>query len=60
MESYYNKKKKKNLGMKRALEFPNIYYLCHLGDWSPLAKYKVWTVKNGKIDMIKEWFLKCG
>ena len=49
---------KKNLGMKGALEFL-IYYLCHLGDWSPLAKYEVWTVKNDKIDMIKEWFPKC-
>ena len=44
--------------MKGALEFPNILPMPSR-DWSPLAKYEVWTVKNDKIDMIKEWFPKC-
>ena len=48
------------MGMKGALEFPNILYLCHLGDWSLLAKYVICWCRLILIDVMMLtvlWFI---
>ena len=45
--------------MKGALKFPNIFYLCHQGDWSPLAKYVICWCRLILIDVMLTvlWFI---